>query len=714
MKKYTKFIAIFVCLLMGGSVISAKKEFNRPTYPFIDIAIEYISEGDYYKAGEYLDKQLKEDPKNGYVFLVRGLMDFQNDELGDALKNFDMASKYIPSKDKEYQSMITGHKGKIYETLGDSIKALQFYNEGVKLTPDDVDPYERRADYYYRTKNYPMAEKDYREIIRIDPSNTLGYAGLGRNYIEEKRYNEAVDKFDYVIKLSPSFSQAYAFRGEALTGAGEYRKAARDFIKAMDIDQNEKAASLILAFPPEGKEDIINELKLKKASDQQNMIWPFLISRIYYNNKNYKETLDYLDIIEKIDNSPYVQSVKAEVYEAMDEHDNALIYINRALNMDPDDPELLNSKASILGHLGQFDEAIAIFNDFLENNPGDIMSYLQRANFYLQMGEYNKSVNDLETVFGLYPSLLETPSLLFLAGDAYRLNGNKEKADEYYNTILSIQENLDSISPEESKDADYETDDFRPMSYSGLGQVDKAIELQQKIIENEKDPENIPGHLYNLTCIYARGGRIENAIDAFRRAVDAGYKNYYHAQLDYDTKPLHDNPEFIKIIDEMRSRNSVVEVTEDEALLPVDTLSLDLPVMLTEKVEVPFSREDGVTKVKCDINGLPLYFVFDTGAADVTLSLVEANFMLKNNYIKPTDFIGKARYMDANGDISEGAVVNLKKVNFGGLELENVRASVVRNQRAPLLLGQSVLGRLGKIEINNPEEKLIITHIIEK
>ena len=132
----------------------------------------------------------------------------------------------------------------------------------------------------------------------------------------------------------------------------------------------------------------------------------------------------------------------------------------------------------------------------------------------------------------------------------------------------------------------------------------------------------------------------------------------------------------------------------------------------TEIVEIPFSKENGVTKVKCTINGLPLHFVFDTGAADVTISLIEANFMLKNDYIKPTDIIGTARYMDANGDITDGTVINLRSVNFGGLELENVRASVVRNQKAPLLLGQSVLGSLGKIEINNSDMKLLITHLV--
>lgn len=48
----------------------------------------------------------------------------------------------------------------------------------------------------------------------------------------------------------------------------------------------------------------------------------------------------------------------------------------------------------------------------------------------------------------------------------------------------------------------------------------------------------------------------------------------------------------------------------------------------------------------------------------------------------------------------------LRVVNFGGITLRNVKASVVKNQKAPLLLGQSVLFRLGRIEIDN-ENKVI-------
>lgn len=67
-------------------------------------------------------------------------------------------------------------------------------------------------------------------------------------------------------------------------------------------------------------------------------------------------------------------------------------------------------------------------------------------------------------------------------------------------------------------------------------------------------------------------------------------------------------------------------------------------------------------------------------------------------------------YSDAAGNVNVGTVINLRKVDFGGLKLTNVKASVVQNQKAPLLLGQSVLGRLGKIEIDNSKHVLRISN----
>ena len=80
--------------------------------------------------------------------------------------------------------------------------------------------------------------------------------------------------------------------------------------------------------------------------------------------------------------------------------------------------------------------------------------------------------------------------------------------------------------------------------------------------------------------------------------------------------------------------------------------------------------------------------------------------MLKNGYLSKDDVVGSSYFLDANGNVNEGTVLNLKSVRFGDSELKNVKASVVSNLRAPLLLGQSVLSRLGSVELDNA--KLLI------
>ena len=69
---------------------------------------------------------------------------------------------------------------------------------------------------------------------------------------------------------------------------------------------------------------------------------------------------------------------------------------------------------------------------------------------------------------------------------------------------------------------------------------------------------------------------------------------------------------------------------------------------------IPMQLEpSGIYTIPCEVNGLKLRFIFDTGASDVHLSLLDAAFMIKNGYIKKEDFIGKDSYFMADGSISE-------------------------------------------------------------
>ena len=111
-------------------------------------------------------------------------------------------------------------------------------------------------------------------------------------------------------------------------------------------------------------------------------------------------------------------------------------------------------------------------------------------------------------------------------------------------------------------------------------------------------------------------------------------------------------------------------------------------------------KEAGVYHVPCKINGTEMEFIFDTGASDITMSPTEAKFLFKQGKLTHDDFRDKQMYKVADGSIHEGMVVILRTVEIGNRTLQNVQASIMDNEEAPLLLGQSALAAFGKISID--------------
>lgn len=128
-----------------------------------------------------------------------------------------------------------------------------------------------------------------------------------------------------------------------------------------------------------------------------------------------------------------------------------------------------------------------------------------------------------------------------------------------------------------------------------------------------------------------------------------------------------------------------------------------LTLIMKGQTRITMLKDGGVYSVPCKVNGLPLKFIFDTGASDVSISLTEASFMLKNGYLNKEDIGENVYYSIANWDVVKGTKLNIKEIEFAGLKLNNVEASIVHETSSPLLLGQSVISRLGVIQLNGDE-----------
>lgn len=137
-------------------------------------------------------------------------------------------------------------------------------------------------------------------------------------------------------------------------------------------------------------------------------------------------------------------------------------------------------------------------------------------------------------------------------------------------------------------------------------------------------------------------------------------------------------------------------------------ISVSFVSNLSAQYIVPMKKLGGVYLVPCKLNDLSLDFIFDTGASDVSISLSEAQFMLKNGYLNENDLIGSQAYKMADGSISEGTIVVIRRLEIGGMVLNNIRASIVHSLEAPLLLGQSALEPFGGFYVDYDNSSLVL------
>lgn len=673
-----KSILLTLFVLVSISSVSFAQPQGKQSYNFTR-ALEEAKNGNKADAMDYLAKEVSENPNNGYAHMTMAILQADAENYNDAMTSINLAIKKLPKKDKEYTGRAYASRAHLYAIAGDTITALADFDKAIRINPDDEDVQEALGQMLYELKRYDEADNAYRHIIAINPTSVMGYMGLGRDAYAVGNYEEAIRQYDNVIKMYDDYSSGYAFRAESYLKLGKYLEAINDITKSLSIDNDAKAHHYLFEFPDNQITLVVTKLKGMAVKNPHDAEWWYYIGQLYNSKKMYSEAIEAVRKAYDIDAHPVFLEMIADCCRELGDFPQALEAISQAQQMRPEDLDLISSKADILGESGDVDGAIAEWTRYIDKSPDFFGGYYRRGFFKDLSQQTDAAIEDYDMSIMLNPDY----AYAYLGkGDMLLRKGQTECAMEAYRKVIE----LDTV-PNTSSCAMY--------AYLALGEKEKAVDFMERVIANDSTD---CGNYYDGACFYSRLGDMDKALHNLRTAFEKGFRRFHHVMSDDDLELLRTTEAFKSLMEEFR-KEPEISVGNESVLTQV-----------SERVEIPFTPDGGCASVKCTINELPLTFIFDTGASIVSLSQVEANFMLKNGYLKKDDFVGSGRFVDANGDITEGTIVNLRDVDFGGMKLNNVRASVVRNQKAPLLLGQSVLGRLGSIEIDNPGKKLIITH----
>lgn len=114
------------------------------------------------------------------------------------------------------------------------------------------------------------------------------------------------------------------------------------------------------------------------------------------------------------------------------------------------------------------------------------------------------------------------------------------------------------------------------------------------------------------------------------------------------------------------------------------------------------AQDGGQFVVEAQVNGVPVRFLLDTGASDVTLTPVDARRL----GFDPAALAYTRTYRTANGTV-QGAPIRLRQVRVGPIEMADVAASVNAVGMDRSLLGMSFLSRLSSFQVTG--ETLTLT-----
>lgn len=666
--------------------ISAQKKEGNDNYKYYK-AVEILDDGgDPHEARRLAVENFKENPKHIDSYLLVAGIDRHEEDYANALRLIEEAMKNNHRNSGVSTAVLLWWKGIIYNEIGDTGRAVETMEQVVKLARKTdkehlISMMENLAQFYYNLKDYDASDRVCREIMKTDESDLLPRIGLARNMNARGKYDDALAILDECMKYDKDYSEIYRFQMQSYEGKKEYRK----MIDAMLVlyDKTEDVDHVNIGRLKKDRRYSIAVLKERIASDKDPLM-KLVLASLYEECHMYASAIPLLDeLVDEYGLHEDLLDERAGCYDEIGVIELALADINKALEMchESDVAYFHMRRGEIFRYSGQYQQAIVDMSKYVDRYPTSAYGYYARGWCKELSGDLDGALEDYNDGIAVDE---DYPYIYLMRGNVYMNKGETELAKADFEAVVA-------------KDTIVESGSCRHYALHQLGKSEEAVQWMEQIIELDSDD---PGQWYDKACLYSRMGRGDEAVEALRISFEKGNRSFPHIEHDDDVDAIRDREDFKALMEQYKQKLA----QEIRALQPE----------MNEERETTFSEVSmkktygGTYEVSCSVNGLPLKMIFDTGASDITISSVEANFMLKNGYLSDEDVKGKRNYMTASGDIHEGTTLRLKEVKLGEAVLKNVEASVVHSQKAPLLLGQSFLEKFGTITIDNVNSKLLI------
>lgn len=218
----------------------------------LDVALESFKKGDDMNKGKEMFTQdaagmpILKSQQMAYLhgqYLNKGAAAYEKEDMESALKNFEKASKVLPTDTLAYY-----YSGLVANGLEDYDKALAYFQKDIDAGAKSVEPYINMISIY----SGPKEDKEKAlAIVQTAKKKFPKDSNLAKQeialLIDLKRIDEAKTGLETAVKAEPNNKVLHFYLGYANSNLNKFEEAKKNYEDALKIDPNYFEAQLYLA-----------------------------------------------------------------------------------------------------------------------------------------------------------------------------------------------------------------------------------------------------------------------------------------------------------------------------------------------------------------------------------------------------------------------------------------------------------------------------------
>jgi serine/threonine protein kinase/Tfp pilus assembly protein PilF len=273
-----------------------------------------------------------------------------------------------------------------------------------------------KGRYFFNLYTYDSHKKAiqyFEQVIKLDPDFALGYAGLADVYgiwsaLELPRKVAIAKSKDYVMKalnLDESMAEAHTTLGYIkMNYDWDWQGAEKELRRAIELNPNYAFAYhilshylLIMGQNDESLEVSKRALELSPLDLEMNGHLGFH----YYWTREYDKAIEqYTKTLEIDPDYPWPHSYLGRAYKEMGWYSKSIEKFKQALSlMGKNEPEILSNLGNVYAISGNRKKALEIINELLEQSKQKYVPSQYIADVYVGLGEKDKAFEWLEKAF---------------------------------------------------------------------------------------------------------------------------------------------------------------------------------------------------------------------------------------------------------------------------------------------------------------------------